>query len=339
MQGKKILIAEASSTIKSVADSLLRQHGYDVVCTSDGLQAWEVIQAERPELALIGLNLSGVPGLELCKQMSGDQIARGIPSLLIIGAGDNLSKEELIKSGARGYLKKPFSPKDLLEAVTRLVGPGKESEAQQVNGGHNTTKTTYKAEVYSTTGNIKNDSDQIHNINWSDINETSDVPQPRKVASVNASSDEHELLIEDDQFGLISGSVQSEPAEQQAAKGPADEDYDWFIGEMKREADGGSDEKPDIEKSRPAVSSDPLPKEEISFDDLGGGSGLVLSEDFNSSDRERSNRQNAPNPPLTLADSDLERIADKVAQKLADSIISKISKQAIIEAIRSSLKS
>ncbi len=196
MQGKKILIAEASSTIKSVADSLLRQHGYDVVCTSDGLQAWEVIQAERPELALIGLNLSGVPGLELCKQMSGDQIARGIPSLLIIGAGDNLSKEELIKSGARGYLKKPFSPKDLLEAVTRLVGPGKESEAQQVNGGHNTTKTTYKAEVYSTTGNIKNDSDQIHNINWSDINETSDVPQPRKVASVNASSDEHELLIE-----------------------------------------------------------------------------------------------------------------------------------------------
>ncbi len=338
MQSKKVLIAEASSTIKSVADSLLRQHGYDVVCTSDGLQAWEVIQAERPDLALIGLNLSGVPGLELCKQMSGDQIARGIPSLLIIGAGDNLSKEELIKSGARGYLKKPFSPKDLLEAVTRLVGPGKESEAQQANGGHNTTKTTYKAEVYSTTGNIKNDSSQIHNINWSDINETSDVPQPQKVASVNASSDEHELLIEDDQFGLVSGNVQGGPVEQQA-KGPADEDYDWFIGEMKRESDGGSEEKPDVEKSRPAVSSEPSPKEEISFDDLGGGSGLVLSEDVNVPDQKRSNRQNTANPPLSLADSDLERIADKVAQKLADSIISKISRRAIIEAIKSSLNS
>lgn len=339
MQSIKILIAEASSTIKSVADSLLRQHGYDVVCTSDGLQAWEVIQAERPDLALIGLNLSGVPGLELCKQMSGDQIARGIPSLLIIGAVDNISKEELIMSGARGYLKKPFSPKDLLEAITRLVGPGNESGAQQVNGGHNTTKTTYKAEVYSTTGNIKNDSNQIHHVNWSDINETSDVPQPQKVASVNASSDDHNLLIEEDQFGLVSGNVQGEPAEQQAAMAPADEDYDWFIGEMQREVDGGSDEKPESEKSRPAVSSDPSPKEEISFDDLGGGSGLVLSEDANIPDQKRSKRQNDPNQPLSLADSDLERIADKVAQKLADSIISKISRRAIIEAIKSSLKS
>ncbi len=62
---KKIIVADASPTIKSVADSLLRQHGYNVICTSDGLQAWEVIQAERPDLVLAGLNLSGISGLEL----------------------------------------------------------------------------------------------------------------------------------------------------------------------------------------------------------------------------------------------------------------------------------
>ncbi|MEE9553200.1 MAG: response regulator [candidate division Zixibacteria bacterium] len=339
MQGKKIVIAEASSTIKSVADSLLRQHGYDVVCTSDGLQAWEVIQAERPDLALIGLNLSGVPGLELCKQMSGDQVARGIPALLIVGGNDNVSKEELMTSGARGHLKKPFSPKDLLEAVTRLIGPGENTTVQQVNGGRNTTKTSYKAEVFSTTGNIKEDSDQIHHVNWSDINETSDVSQPQKVASLNTSSDEHELLIEDDQFGLVSGNVQGGPSEKPATQAPADEDYDWFIGEMKKEVEGGSDNTLDKKEDPSTANPAPAPEKGIRFDDLDGGSGLVLHENANIPNQRPEIHKATPQAHSSLTDSDLERIADRVAQKLADSLISKISRQAIIDAIKASLKS
>ena len=61
--------------------------------------------------------------MELCSQMSGDHLAGGIPVVLLIGAKDNFAEEELISSGARGRLKKPFSPRDLLEIISKLIGP------------------------------------------------------------------------------------------------------------------------------------------------------------------------------------------------------------------------
>ena len=124
---KKIVVAESSPTIKSVADTLLRQNGYNVVCTSDGLQAWEVISSGNPDLVLTGLNLSGMSGLELCRQMAGDGLSGGIPVVVMIGGRDKVSEEELLASGIKAKLKKPFSPRDLLNIVTKLIGKGEKT--------------------------------------------------------------------------------------------------------------------------------------------------------------------------------------------------------------------
>ena len=345
MPSKKIVIAEASSTIKSVADSLLRQHGYDVVCTSDGLQAWEVIQAERPDLILIGLNLSGIPGLELCRQMSGDRIAGGIPSLLIVGANDNATKEDLISSGAKGHLKKPFSPKDLLQAVTRLIGPGDGVSSAQADKERNSTKTSYKAEILSTTRHLQSDSDQIHHINWSDINETSDIAKqaPQKVGSIGASSDDQGLEIEKDQFGLANAHhFQGEPQPRPEQRATADEDYDWFVGEIKKEVEGGGKKEDNIpapkEDFPPAFTAGP-DDDGIRFDDLESDDNLVFHDNM---ENQKSGGKAVDTPKKaesgsSLSESDIERIADKVAERLAISIATKIDRKALIDVVKSSI--
>ena len=237
---KKVIVADASPTIKSVADSLLRQHGCDVVCTSDGLQAWEVVQAERPDLVLAGLNLSGISGLELCHQMSGDQLAGGIPVVLMIGAKDDFTEEQLISSGARGRLKKPFSPRDLLEIITKLIGPGDGESPEQPDARKGTTQTSYQANVISsTTRHLDKKPEQVYNLDWTDLKDTDGVKSdtPEKVASFDASEQDQELPIEKDQFNLIHERAEDEITET-PSKLDEDEDYNWFIGEMKREIEG-----------------------------------------------------------------------------------------------------
>ncbi len=346
---KKVIVADASPTIKSVADSLLRQHGYNVVCTSDGLQAWEVIQAERPDLVLAGLNLSGISGLELCRQMSGDQLAGGVPVVLLIGAKDDIAEEQLISSGARGRLKKPFSPRDLLEVISKFIGPGDGMSAEQPDGREGTPQTSYQAEVISsTTRHLNRGSEQIYDLNWTDLQdkdiERSD--KPEKVASIDTSKQEQDLLIEEDQFNLIHEPAEDEILET-ASKSDEDEDYNWFIGEMKREMEGsGSKDRPKASGMPEEVSPiqiKPSSPDSLKYDDLrpSGSDQAVRHAGRPAADQELKikNAIETAQPREGLSSAEIDKIAEVVASKLAVHIAAQIDKETIFEAIKSVLDS
>lgn len=346
---KKVIVADASPTIKSVADSLLRQHGYNVVCTSDGLQAWEVIQAERPDLVLAGLNLSGISGLELCRQISGDQLAGGIPVVLMIGAKDDIAEEQLISSGARGRLKKPFSPRDLLEVISKLIEPGDRESPEQPDSREGTPQTSYQADVISsTTRHLAKEPEQVYDLNWTDLKdkdgEKSD--KPEKVASIDTSEQERDLLIEEDQFNLI-----HEPAEDEISEIPPkseeDEDYDWFIGEMKREMEGsGSRDKPKVSGMPEEVSpiqvkaSSP---DSLKYDDLRPSKSdqAVRHAGRPAVDQELKikNAIEGTQPREGLSGAEIDKIAEIVASKLAAHIAAQIDRKTIFDAIKSVLDS
>lgn len=346
---KKVVVADASPTIKSVADSLLRQHGYNVVCTSDGLQAWEVIRAERPDLVLAGLNLSGISGLELCRQMSGDQLAGGVPVVLLIGTKDDLAEEQLASSGARGRLKKPFSPRDLLGVISKLIGPGEGMTAEQPEGREGTPQTSYQADVISsTTRHLKKGSEQVYNLNWTDLQDKDiEIPdKPEKVASIDTSEKEQDLLIEEDQFNLIQEPAENEISET-VSKSDEDEDYNWFIGEMKKEIEGpGSKDKPKasgMPEEESPIQIKPSSSDSLKYDDLGpsGSDQEVRHAGRPAADQELKikNATEAAQPRKGLTGAEIDKIAEIVASKLAAHIAAQIDRKTIFDAIKSVLDS
>ena len=345
MRGKKIIIAEASSTIKSVADSLLRQQGYDVVCTSDGLQAWEVMQAERPDLALIGLNLSGISGLELCRQMSGDKVAEKIPALLMIGARDKATKDQLVASGARGYLKKPFSPKDLLEAIANIIGPLDEPESARPESNAKN-RTSYRSEIMSSTDHLESEPEQVQNINWTDLNTAANATRtkPQKVASLDIGATNDGVMIEEDQFGLTNNDFQKGEFEKENNKLADDEDYNWFIGEIKKEVEGRVEDAAGAtkdRKQRPILSANNQTEDKLRFDDLATakhGSGISNESDIDVASVPSGDKKGVERSTTVLSDIDIERIADKIAERLAVLIVNRIDRKALIEAIKMTLK-
>jgi CheY-like chemotaxis protein len=345
---KRVVVAEASPTIKSVADSLLRQNGYDVVCTSDGLQAWEVISSEKPDMVLVGIGLSGLNGLELCRQITTDRITGGIPVVMMLGQKDLVSDEEIVSSGARGKLRKPFSPKDLLEVVNKLTGaaPVPLNTPEKNKAGSDSSQ--FITQVASTQHLHRKD--ESFNLEWLDLNQTPSTESFLKATTFDVNSEEQSLIIDEDQYGLANPlPVEPEKIEEERRK---DEDYDWFVGEIKKEIDGKP--KPEKISSNDSVNSlfnSPAPPD-LKFDDIKPSEssrppGLVrgfpeperVSSFPKNTELQGAFRVEPGQLNRNLSDEEIALLADRVAMKLATHIASKIDKSQILEAIRQVLKS
>ena len=348
---KKVVVAEASPTIKSVADSLLRQNGYDVVCTSDGLQAWEVVSAEKPDLVLIGQGLTGMSGLELCRQIASDRITGGIPVVLMIGSKDTIEEDQIVASGARGKLRKPFSPKDLLDVADRLAGqirpPSKAPEAKSETARHSN---IFSTQVSS--NHHHGEKEEPYNLEWLDLNEDESTTAPPRVASFDVTGEEQGLVIDDDQYGLSNPLYTPEPEMRQPAKSKLDEDYEWFLGEIKKEMEGKREHQNEPEPSKTATASIPAVR---------GGTEAIKYDDIASAEEQRYPTANIrprefdipssrpilkPEMPASikiepqemtakaLSEDEIALLAERIAAKLAAQIAAKIDRVQIISVVK-----
>jgi len=345
---KKIVVAESSPTIKSVADTLLRQNGYDVVCTSDGLQAWEVISSGKPDLVLTGLNLSGMSGLELCRQMAGDGLSGGIPVVVMIGGRDKVSEKELSASGIKAKLKKPFSPRDLLNMVTKLIGKGEKTNKPGPVSGGTTLAADYRSDLPARGHRTEEPKDDIYNLDWFDLNDAGEIESPKLTEdeAVDGPGDDQEIIISEDQFGLASLNIEREEGERPHTESSTDEDYNWFIGEMKKDNSKEPQKQTHEDRSEESEILPARPKEKPGMD-----KDEIRFEDFQLADSklsipevappEKKTPQNQPSKVgtavsgLKLSDEELSRIADKVVQNLAAAMAASIDRRKILDAIKS----
>jgi CheY-like chemotaxis protein len=333
---KKILVVENSPTIISVADSLLRQRGYDVTCLTDGQAAYQFARAEKPDLILTALGIAGLDGLELCKKLLTDPIVSGIPVILLVGEKDTAYMNKIDLCGARGRIKKPFSPKELLNIVEKYTSVGGEKPAPKLvdqtrDGAPKLKAKVEPSEVGTATHTVlsktKTDSlkkhETVFNLAWEDIkDDAADI-----AASANKPGlDESGLILEEDQYGLTRLSEESVPFAQKQK----DEDYDWFVGEMKKEIEDIGPKK----KSETAPTS--KPKTDVAYHDLGAPASKDESKYRQFLDQFKQDAdiisQGKSRPDSAM---DVNWLADRIAEKLAQKIVEKIDKQEIKQIIAS----
>ena len=80
---KTVLVADESVTIRSVAESLLRGEAYSVRSAADGNMALEMAKTEKPDLVLVGEQLPGLSGTEVCQAMKSDPALRDVPVIFM----------------------------------------------------------------------------------------------------------------------------------------------------------------------------------------------------------------------------------------------------------------
>jgi DNA-binding response OmpR family regulator len=117
---RKILIAEDERDILDLIMFTLQFGGYDVVPTSNGEDALEMVHKEQPDLILLDVRMPRMSGYEVCKRIKAEDDTRNIPVVFLSAKGQEAEVLTGYEMGAVDYILKPFAPDQLLESLDNI---------------------------------------------------------------------------------------------------------------------------------------------------------------------------------------------------------------------------
>lgn len=124
MKNVRALIVDDSSVMRKIVERSLRQAGLDlseVKEASNGAEALALLATTPVELILCDINMPVMDGLEFVQRLKGVANAKGVPVVMITTEGGETHVVQALSAGARGYIRKPFTPDQVREHVLPLV--------------------------------------------------------------------------------------------------------------------------------------------------------------------------------------------------------------------------
>jgi DNA-binding response OmpR family regulator len=118
---RKILIAEDERDILDLIMFTLQFGGYDVVPTSNGADALEMVHKEHPDLILLDVRMPRMSGYEVCERIKAEDDTRKIPVVFLSAKGQEAEVTAGYEMGAVDYILKPFAPDELLERLDNIL--------------------------------------------------------------------------------------------------------------------------------------------------------------------------------------------------------------------------
>jgi two-component system, cell cycle response regulator DivK len=116
-----ILLVEDDAETRLAYRTLLEHAGWSVHEAGDGEQALRMFNGSLPSVAVIDISIPGIDGWEMTRRLKLDERTRDVPVLLVTGHSLDEDRRRARDLGCAGYLVKPVSPLQLIEAVERLV--------------------------------------------------------------------------------------------------------------------------------------------------------------------------------------------------------------------------
>ena len=116
-----VLVAEDDEDILELVAATLEGEGFDIARAADGREALERISAEAPDLAVLDVRMPGVDGYELSHRIRESPETQEMPVILLSALVDGSDVERGFEAGATDYVKKPFSPHDLIARIRAIL--------------------------------------------------------------------------------------------------------------------------------------------------------------------------------------------------------------------------
>src|ERR1700723_1314996 len=124
MDNIRALIVDDSSVMRKIVERSLRQAGLSlsqVLEAGNGAEALAAVQNNQVDLILCDINMPVMDGLEFVKQLSGVDKAKGVPVIMITTEGSEAHVVQALSCGARGYIRKPFTPEQVKEQLLPVL--------------------------------------------------------------------------------------------------------------------------------------------------------------------------------------------------------------------------
>jgi DNA-binding response OmpR family regulator len=121
--GRSVLIVDDEPNIVRSLQFLMTQAGYQVRVARDGEQALAAIAAAEPDLVLLDVMIPKRDGFDVCQTIRANPAWARTRILMLTAKGRDIEREKGLAMGADDYITKPFSTKEVVARVERMIGP------------------------------------------------------------------------------------------------------------------------------------------------------------------------------------------------------------------------
>ena len=129
----KILVVDDEPDALEVLGFKLKEAGYAPLFAKDGNRAITAARDERPALIVLDLMLPEVDGLEVCKILRRDPGPASIPIIMLTARAAEMDRVLGLELGADDYVTKPFSPRELILRIKKLLARAKAADELAAN--------------------------------------------------------------------------------------------------------------------------------------------------------------------------------------------------------------
>ncbi len=118
---KKILIVDDERDIVKALTIRLQSNGYRTVVAFNGAQGLFMAHKEKPHLIILDIRMPAGDGFSVAQKLKESKRTSRIPILFVTGSTERDAEERARELGARYFIKKPYDPEELLDAVRRAL--------------------------------------------------------------------------------------------------------------------------------------------------------------------------------------------------------------------------
>ncbi|MBN1614934.1 MAG: response regulator [Deltaproteobacteria bacterium] len=121
----QVLIVDDSSSMRRFIKRVIAMSGFRMdpcLEAPNGKRAIEILEANPVDLIVSDTNMPEMNGLELIETLHRDVGLQNIPVIVVTTEGTDPTKRDVFASGARGFVKKPFTPEELKKVLGEVLG-------------------------------------------------------------------------------------------------------------------------------------------------------------------------------------------------------------------------
>jgi two-component system, chemotaxis family, chemotaxis protein CheY len=115
----KVLIVDDSSLSRKILSSILKPEGHEIIEATNGFMALELYVLERPDVVLMDIAMPDLQGPEVLIKLR--EIDPEAQVIMASADAQDMTRISVEKSGAVGYITKPFNKTSVLETFNRVI--------------------------------------------------------------------------------------------------------------------------------------------------------------------------------------------------------------------------
>ena len=128
----KVLIAEDDKLTREGLTEILEAEGYQVVCASNGTEALDLFNAEKPDFVCLDIMMPETSGYDVCRSIRSKDAS--IPLIFISAKSEEIDKVLGLELGADDFIVKPFGVKEVIARIRAVTRRCLAEKAQDQSG-------------------------------------------------------------------------------------------------------------------------------------------------------------------------------------------------------------